>query len=84
MSNRKIVGETFHHFSPIMFSTDKHVPLANIHSKLTLALLGKLQGCFSSVFLVDCAQIFICDGLRDLGSNAYKRCSNGWSKRRSN
>ena len=83
MTNREIVDETFHHFGPIKFSTDKNVPLANMHSKLTLELLGKLHGCFSSVFLVDCAQIFICDALREFGSNANKRRSNAWSKRRS-
>ena len=27
---------------------------------------------------------FICDALRDFGSNAYKRRSNGWPKHRSN
>ena len=53
MTNREIVDETFHHFSPVRFSTDKHAPLANMHSKLTLELLGKLHGCLPSRLCAD-------------------------------
>lgn len=71
MSNREIIGETFQHFSFIKSSKDKHVPLGNADSKLTLELLGKRHQRFSSVFLVNCAQVFIYWNISNLAS-----CSN--------
>ena len=73
-----------------MFVVEKNYPVNNHMFKIDIEntrtrceICSKLIIKTPELFLL-LTLIMICDALRDFGSNAYKRRSNGWPRRRSN